>query len=133
MHSGNHRASRMKHQRNPGGKKRSTISAGDFCCEFFRKISANRRKIHPGFFEDSSVLHNPTASASPPPPFSRPQIFAKRSSIQLFKPLTNPVLKFLEIQLCSLTPHDRMIAGVWHNLEMQSERLENENNFKKWV
>ena len=132
VNRGNHRAPRVQHQRNAGREKRGAVSPGNPGCEFFGKASGNRREIYAGLFKDPAFLHNACAASSAA--FSGPDVFSKLRSVQFFKAAADSILKSSEELLSSFTPqHDRMITGMWHNPEMQSEQLEYEEMLKAWV
>src|SRR5436190_19717220 len=48
--------------------------------------------------------------------------------------MTNAILQSFKKLFRTSTPHDEwMIAGIWQNLEMQTERVEFEKILKEWV
>src|SRR6267142_693359 len=99
---GHHRAARMKHQRDPGRKKRSAAAQRDLRRELFRQVSMHRRKIDPSFLENLSLLDD--SCAAPAPSFARPGVFAKRTAFELFNRMRDPVLQLLEVGLGLFTP-----------------------------
>ncbi len=129
---GNHRTVRVQYQRNSRGKEFSSAASRYFCSEFLRQISGYGREIHSGLFKYAAFFNDtgPAAAAA----LARPQVLSKRRPIQNFEPPANAVLQSLEILFSTIAPHDEwIIAGIWQNLEMQTERSEFEKILKEWV
>src|SRR6185295_10237750 len=102
MDRGNHRVSRMEHQRHTCRKKIGAATEWYFRGKFFRQGSVNRGKIHAGLFKHGAFFQNARSAA--PAALTRPCIFAERFAIEVFDRSSDSILQLLEVCLRLFPP-----------------------------